>query len=426
MSSTAIVLKARTNHTLAASSLWLVSLLLGWVLFSALATEELADRPPSLPVDIGEEIAADAVNLFFVFDRVFTQPPRARSANYLARTSAPSSASYSDYLEYRRGKISRAELVSRLPHVAMIGDSLTQNFHTSNPLSMFWRARTERRKNWFLDTDPAPQSIHSVYERLDEVTPLVAIQYSGAGALVAPSRAREGLRRRMIRTRNLSGQTRQVLRKKRFPDLIMIWIGHNNTDWVEGLSALEREHPQKHMRDMAARFGENYTESLRDLLDRAKAEKHNVAIVVFGLVNFDAFFKGRRKAEALHARNPAAYPYLETAYKSFESLKPPYQKNMALLGSMLNAEIQTMVARLQWELKNYPNVRLQYSDALRKVDFSRLELINPADAWHLSIDGHKALAEAAFRAIAPSLEFVGAARASPATAAQADGVRQTR
>jgi lysophospholipase L1-like esterase len=423
MSSTASVLKVRIN-ALAASSLWLTSLSLGLIPFSALGTEELADRPPPLPVDIGEEITADAVNLFFIFDRVFTQPPRARSANYLARTSAPSSASYSDYLEYRRGKISRAELVSRLPHVAMIGDSLTQNFYASTPLSMFWRARTERRKNWFLDTDPAPQSIHSVYERLDEITPLVAIQYSGAGALVAPSRAHEGLRRRMIRTRNLSGQARQVLRKKRFPDMIMIWIGHNNTDWVEGLSPLEREHPQKHMRAMAARFGENYTESLRDLLDRAKAEKHNVAVVVFGLVNFDAFFKGRRKAEVLHARNSAAYPYLETAYKSFESLKPPYQKNMALLGSMLDAEIQTMVDRLQRELKSYPNVRLQYSDALRKVDFSRLELINPADAWHLSIEGHKALAEAAFRAIAPSLEFVGA-RASPA-AAQADGVHQTR
>lgn len=425
MSSTAIVLKVRIN-ALAASSLWLTSLSLGLIPFSALGTEELADRQPPLPVDIGEEITADAVNLFFIFDRVFTQPPRARSANYLARTSAPSSASYSDYLEYRRGKISRAELVSRLPHVAMIGDSLTQNFYASTPLSMFWRARTERRKNWFLDTDPAPQSIHSVYERLDEITPLVATEYNGAGALVAPSRAREGLRRRMIRTRNLSGQVRQVLRKKRFPDLIMIWIGHNNTDWVEGLSPLEREHPQEHMREMAARFGENYAESLRDLLDRAKTEKHNVAVVVFGLVNFDAFFKGRRKAEALHARNPAVYPYLETAYKSFESLKPPYQKNMALLGSMLDAEIQTTAGRLQLELKNHPNVRLQYSDALRKVDFSRVELINPADAWHLSLEGHKALAEAAFRAIAPSLEFVGAARASPATAAQADGVRQTR
>jgi len=419
-------LKARINHLLAALSLSLASLLLGLVPFSALGTEELADRPPPLPVNIAEEITADAVNLFFVFDRVFTQPPRARSADYLARISVPSSASYSDYLEYRRGKISRAELVSRLPHVAMIGDSLTQNFYASTPLSMFWRARTERRKNWFLDTDPAPQSIHSVYERLDDITPLEAIEYNGAGALVASSRAREGLRRRMIRTRNLSGQARQILRKKRFPDLIMIWIGHNNTDWVEGLSPLERDHPQEHMREMAARFGENYAESLRDLLDRAKTEKHNVAVVVFGLVNFDAFFKGRRKAEALHAHNPAVYPHLETAYKSFESLKPHYQKNMALLGSMLNAEIQTMVDRLQRELKNYPNVRLQYSGALRKVDFSRLELINPADAWHLSIVGHKALAEAAFRAIAPSLEFVGAARASPATAAHVGSFRQTR
>src|SRR6266446_1340383 len=107
MSAWAIVLKARINHLPAASSLWLASLLPVLIPFSALGTEELADRPPPLPVEIGEEITADAVNLFFVFDRVFSQPPRAMSANYLARASVLSSASYSDYLEYRRGKISR-------------------------------------------------------------------------------------------------------------------------------------------------------------------------------------------------------------------------------------------------------------------------------------------------------------------------------
>ncbi len=39
----------------------------------------------------------------------------------------------------------------------MLGDSLTQHFYFSSLPSSFWRARTEWRKNWFLDTGRLPQ-----------------------------------------------------------------------------------------------------------------------------------------------------------------------------------------------------------------------------------------------------------------------------
>jgi hypothetical protein len=174
---------------------------------SAQGTEEFANPPRPFPVRIGEEIAANLVDLIFLFDRVASDPPTATTPVYLKRVSQPSSPFYNDYLEYRQGRISRAELGRRLPHVAMIGDSLTQHFYISSPISLFWRARTQRRKNWFLDTDPDPASIWSVYERMETFTPLVATEYNGAGALVAPARASEGIRRRIVRTRNLSGQS---------------------------------------------------------------------------------------------------------------------------------------------------------------------------------------------------------------------------
>src|SRR5213079_2207176 len=375
----------------------------------AQGTEEFANPPRPFPVKIGEEIAANLVDLIFLFDRVASDPPTATTPDYLESISTPSSPFYKDYLAYRRGRIDRAELVRRLPHVAMMGDSLTQHFYISSPISLFWRARTQRRKNWFLDTDPDPASIRSVYERLETFTPLVATEYNGAGALVASSRASEGIRRRIVRTRNLSGQARQILRKKRFPDLILIWIGHNNLDWVEGLSPTERAHPEKRMQEIATQFRQNYTEPLQWLIDRAKTENHRVAIVVFGLANLETFFKARRKAEALHAKNPALYPYFESGNRSFESLKSPYQNNMVRLGLMLNGEMRAMVSNLDRQLNPGSNVRLQYSDALAKVNFSRLELINPADAWHPSIEGHKALAAAAFSALGPSLKSLGIA-----------------
>src|SRR6266566_724118 len=91
-------------------------------------TEELADTPPPLAIQIGEHGAADFVNLIFLFDRVATQSSSVTSPDYRERISQPSSPFYPDYLEYRSGRIDRRELVRRLPHVSMIGDSLSLNF----------------------------------------------------------------------------------------------------------------------------------------------------------------------------------------------------------------------------------------------------------------------------------------------------------
>ena len=368
--------------------------------------DELTGTPPSPPAVIGTETTANLVNIIFLFDRLASNPPRATTKNYLARASEPSSPLYPDYLEYQQGKIDRCELEKRVPHVAMLRDSLTQNFHFSSLASSFWRARTQWRENWFLDSDPNPGSIFSVYERLEHLTPLVATEYNGAGALVAARGTQENLRKRLVRARNFSGQVNRVLRATRFPDLILIWIGHNNLDWAHGLFLEERARPENHLQTLAAQFRLNYTESLQYLIDRATMENHKVAILIFGLVNIDAYLQARRKEEMLHAQNPKLYPHLNSGLRSFESLKPPYQKNMARLAFMMNAELRTMVAGLKRQLNNSGHVHLEYSDALTRVDFSRLELINSVDGWHPSIEGHKVLADAAFNALRPSLVFL--------------------
>jgi lysophospholipase L1-like esterase len=373
---------------------------------AAIGADETTGSPAPLPVAIGEQATADLVNLIFLFDRAVSKPPRVTTRDYLERISDPSSPLYPDYLQYRQGKIDRIELVNRLPHVAMLGDSLTQHFYMSALPSAFWRARTAWRENWFLDTDPDPKSVLSVYERLERITPLVAAEYNGAGALVAPTRSEEDLRKKLVRARNLPGQGEQVLRRNRFPDLIMIWIGHNNLDWVHGLSPEQRADPKSRLREITARFRKNYTETLQALIDRAKTEKHKVSIVVFGLANINAYLKSRAQAAALHAQNPKLYSHFESGERTFESLKPPYREDMARLASMLNDELKAMISELNQQLRDYPGIRLQYSDGLTRVDLSRLELINPVDAWHPSEEGHKALAEAAFNAILPSITFL--------------------
>jgi lysophospholipase L1-like esterase len=369
--------------------------------------EQPIDTVASVPGVVGREVTADLVNLIFLFDRVGAKPPKVITRDYLERVSQPSSPFYRDYVAYREGKIDRAQLANRLPHVAMLGDSLTQHFYLSSMPSSFWRARTVWRNNWFVDTDPAPKSVLSFYERMEQVTPLVAEEHNGAGAWVAPKESHESLRQRVVRARNFSGQTRVVLRQSRFPDLIMIWIGHNNLDWVHGLSPEQRAHPDKHLAEIASHFRRDYAESLRPLINRAKTENHKVAIMVFGLANIDAYLKARHRVAALKANNPNLYPYFQEGEKSFESLKPPYQKNMARLAVMLNREMRSLVAELNGELRGSPSVRLEYSDELTKVDLSRVDLINTIDAYHFSIKGHTTVAEAAWKATGPTLRFLG-------------------
>src|SRR5207249_8311649 len=70
------------------------------------------------------------------------------SSNFLERIADPASQFHRDYLAYRARQISWDELVARLPHVGMLGDSVCMGTYISSPWSTFWRAHTCRGNNW--------------------------------------------------------------------------------------------------------------------------------------------------------------------------------------------------------------------------------------------------------------------------------------
>src|SRR5439155_14976647 len=177
------------------------------------------------------------------------KPGRVVSANFLERVGEPTSRFHSDYLTYRNSEITQPELITRLPHVALIGDSVCTGVYISSIWSTFWRARTCSGNNWFLDTNPVPAGIQSVSNRLEKFTPFVAIECGGIGALVDNKGQRQNLLRRILRTRNFSGQVGDLLRMKRFPDLTLISIGHNNVDWAWWCAAAELEQPEERLQD---------------------------------------------------------------------------------------------------------------------------------------------------------------------------------
>jgi lysophospholipase L1-like esterase len=334
------------------------------------------------------------------------------SANFLERIAEPASRFHSDYLAYRNGDIPQAELIARLPHVAMVGDSVCTGVYISSAWSTFWRARTCCGNNWFLETNPAPLGIQSVSKRLEKLTPFVAIECAGIGALVDHEGKRQNFFRRILRTRNFSGQIGNLLMMKRFPDLILISIGHNNVDWAWRSPTSELEQPESRLQRQSRDFRENFTRQMRRLIDRARMQRYRVAVMVYGLINFESYFKGREIAEYLRSQDPSRYPHLETTYKYFISFRPAYRSNLIRLAGMVNRELRDMVSELNRELVAHTNLQLQYSDALATADLSRVQLLHAIDGWHASVEGHNVLADAAFRDLGPSLEFLGLKRPS--------------
>jgi lysophospholipase L1-like esterase len=329
------------------------------------------------------------------------------SPNFLERIAEPESPFHREYLAYQGGEITRAELVSRLPHVAMLGDSVCTSIYISSPWSTLWRAHTSRGKNWFLHLDAAP-SICSISKGLEAITPFVAIECAGVGALVDHEHCRQNLFRRILGTRNFSGQLGELLRARRFPDLILISIGHNNVDWAWRCPLDELHDPEERLQRLSKEFRQNYVRELRRLLEGARIQQHRVAIVVYGLINFESYFKGREAAERLRESDTTLYPHLETTYKYFISFHPAYRRNLSRLAAMVNEELRAMVEALNREFVHQTeHIQLRYSNALATADLSRAELLHPIDGWHASVEGHNALASAALSDLKPSLEFLG-------------------
>jgi lysophospholipase L1-like esterase len=329
----------------------------------------------------------------------------ARSST-LSAISNPASPHNPDYLEYQQGRLTEAQLMDRLPHIAMVGDSLSRDFFVSSLVSMVWRSKMNHRCDWFLDTDASANSVYSLYERLAQETPLVACEYSSAGGWVDSG----GGGNRFLgswRPLSFSQQTDLILEEKRFPDLVLIWIGHNNLHWVRSVDPRRQENVETGLQDMAANFRRDYTRQLDRLVERARDQKQRRAFIVFGLVNFKSFFEARDAAEKLRKKDPKLYPYFEEGYQRYESMKPEYRANMVKLALMINEELRSMVGEFNRKLGGDSQVRLEYSDALATADFSDVESVHRIDAWHPSSKGHNVLAEAAFGALRPSLNFLG-------------------
>lgn len=344
-------------------------------------------------------------NLVFGFERFFTPSRQVRSDNWLPRITGKASP-YSEALKkYKNGRLSKQQLADALLHIAVIGDSLTSDFHASPPLHALWQARTTGQRNWFLDTcDDRRPKIGSIFERIDDVFPLVATQLSRPGARVNVQNQRD-LVSILAKIEHFSHQVDRFLRLRRCPELLCIWIGHNNCDWVEDVTDPSTT-GSADLQILADRFENNFATQIGRLVDHLNKQHQRSAILVFGVVNFRTFFIAREKAEELHRQDPKSYWFLERDYDQYESLKPEYRGKVIEIADMLNTAMARVVNAQTSRISSPDTVRISYSDSLSHCDLSDVRTISKIDAWHPSAAGHRSFAESAIKDVFESLAFL--------------------
>ena len=281
--------------------------------------------------------------------------------------------------------------------IAAIGDSLTTGFFLSSLVGTIGRMLCPPRRSWFSDCSG---EIRSLSARLYETGLDVAVSNHARVSARVDLAVRRPVGEWLLGTRHFSHQIRRVVRKPRLPDLVLIWIGHNNLDWVNEqflrrisdredlFTAIERDY----------RYG--FHAGLSQLLNRAAEISHNVTVVVFGLIDFGLFFRARSQAERARTENPGLFPYAERGYRSFKSMRPESRDGMIELARRLNAVLEDLVWQRSQEMSIAANARLLYSDVLSKVDIGVIEAISPLDAWHPSHHGHQLLADGAYAVVA--------------------------
>ena len=236
--------------------------------------------------------------------------------------------------------------------------------------------------------------------RLNALGTITGIQHASVAAMVDAGR-RRSVHNRVTGTYHFCHQVDEVLSGP-FPDILLIWIGHNDVDWR---SRTEFLRPQI-LEELSDAFIYQYEAQLRRLLNSALASGRRSAIAVFGLTNFASFFHARAEAELMRSANDRLFPHLETGYKSFVSMKPEHRSGMVELAIHFNSKLEVMCNRLGEQLSG-TEVRLVYSKAMSLTEMNGGTDLNSIDAWHPSIHGHSKLADSAYPTVYELAELMG-------------------
>jgi lysophospholipase L1-like esterase len=271
--------------------------------------------------------------------------------------------------------------------IALIGDSLSTGFHVGSVPNMIVRLWSAWKTNWFLIL---PSQVRpGLVSRLSALGTITGIQHASVAAMVNVGR-RQSVLNHVTGIYHFHHQVDEVLAGP-FPDMLLIWIGHNDLDWRSQTEVLT----PPIIEELSRSFSYQYESQLRRLINSALASEKRSAILVLGLANFASFFNARATAEGMRSVNKGLFPHLETGYESFVSMKPEYRDGMIKLATHLNKKLEVMCTRLGEQLSE-TKVRLVYSNTLSLTEMDGGTDLSSIDAWHPSMHGHSKLADSVY------------------------------
>src|SRR3989344_2177965 len=270
--------------------------------------------------------------------------------------------------------------------IAAIGDSITAGFHIASDLNMFLRMWFGRKQSWFSE----------ITRRLEDKIPVISHNFSTAGSELTYNFFSPFLGR-LYNITSMIGQVDEVLRLPLFPEIVLIWTGHNELNWT-----IRKE---KDFSKITAQFRQEFQKQLERLCGRALEQNRKAAIIVFEFISIRVLFHIRELAAKAREENPKLFPYFEKGYQMFESIKPEFKEQTIRLADMMNAEVEEAV---RFCAQKYQSGKLQivYSDSLSKMSTDSLEDITDVDGWHPSAKGQRQLAEAAWPVVQKQLDFL--------------------
>jgi len=287
-----------------------------------------------------------------------------------------------------------------VPTMALIADSLSTGFYVGSVPEMLPRMWRAWKGTWFVSEQGNQVEICSIFERLSKVTPISAIVHASARATVDAGGSRT-LVDLLTNTRHLSYQVDEVLLGE-FPDLLLVWIGHNDIDWRSRC----KEFTDESCEILSTEFIDCYRKQMERLLKDALTSKKHIVIIVYGLINFESFFEARAQAEQRRQADATQFPYLEKDHDYFPSMRPEHRSGMSQLAQRCNEKLEEMCDELN-EAVRRSDILMVYSDALSKAEIREADMLHQSDAWHPSSAGHRVLAQSAYEPIKEQLSYLG-------------------
>ncbi len=289
--------------------------------------------------------------------------------------------------------------------VTFIGDSLFTSFELASPIFNLWDLRTKQFNSPILDNSDSPDSVQSFSELMqtwsEEIGTSKAIELvnlSRGGAHVLP--VKSFFRQKVIKSYNFDQQVDSILEMKTKPNLVGVWIGHNDTDWLENSNSVFPL-TKELLSQREFLFGKEFENQLSRL---SKSLSPGAEIVVFKLLDFRKNFKARATAEQIYFgkdRNSSSYPYLEECYSLCKGYFPEVREGLAQSVDRFNLQIDKAALKVQLES---PKIKVTVSENIYiEMDYA-LEDISNLDAWHFSVKGRSKLAKIVFDALVPKVQ----------------------